>query len=596
MQYSMKYRNKIAYLPLMAALLVGFYSCGIKQAAKNFDEKAEMKANPEVLEVHGDSVAYQVTLDAPEKSVNKNVTIEIQPVLKYNGTTDNRPTQNIQGTKAKNGQGQVITKDGGKVTWSDKVAYKPEMKSTELIAQTTVKRNGEDEVLNQCIILEDKLLATGIIATSQMAKEDGSDLVQSADPYVASEAGRKITLYYLINSGTFSPTFVVKKGSQMDNKAQIKAMQALVKDSAYVVRNITINSFASPDGELRRNEELSKSRSKSTFTFLKKELKKLGFQEVNDSSFYMSSALNEDWDGLRKAVEISTLKDKDAILALINSKMDNEAKEMRLKSQFPESYNIMRDEILPSLRRSVITFNSSTPLKSNEELKTYASKLDELSALEAIQLAKISTDNAEKRRIYNYLINKYPSDWRAYNNLAIVDLNENKLQDAVKNLTKADELSQNNAIVLNNLAVANRRLKDYKTAEDLFKRALALNDTNVNANAGLANLYLKAGKYDEANNAFSSTKSCDFNYALALILKKDYDGAKKVLDCVPTDKKDANYYYLYSVLGARTNNTELLTSNLTRSIQLDASKKEYAKTDYEFKDFWKKPEFQSAIR
>nr|MDE6491466.1 hypothetical protein [Muribaculaceae bacterium] len=73
------------------------------------------------------------------------------------------------------------------------------------------------------------------------------------------------------------------------------------------------------------------------------------------------------------------------------------------------------------------------------------------------------------------------------------------------------------------------------------------------------------------------------NAALAQILTKDYSAAKNTLSGI--SNPDATTYYLMAVLGARTNNENMITSNLRQAIKLDKDMAKRAATDLEFSRF-----------
>ena len=81
--------------------------------------------------------------------------------------------------------------------------------------------------------------------------------------------------------------------------------------------------------------------------------------------------------------------------------------------------------------------------------------------------------------------------------------------------------------------------------------------------------------------AFGDSKSN--NAALAQIITKDYGAARSTLASIT--EPDAVTYYLTAILGARTNNSQLVTSNLRQAIKLDQSIAKKAVNDLEFSKF-----------
>ena len=92
---------------------------------------------------------------------------------------------------------------------------------------------------------------------------------------------------------------------------------------------------------------------------------------------------------------------------------------------------------------------------------------------------------------------------------------------------------------------------------------------------------MKQGDYNSAIRAFGDSKSN--NAALAQILNKDYSKAKTTLGGI--DYPDATTYYIAAVLGARTNNSDMVYNNLREAFKLDKNLVDQAKSDLEFSRF-----------
>lgn len=70
---------------------------------------------------------------------------------------------------------------------------------------------------------------------------------------------------------------------------------------------------------------------------------------------------------------------------------------------------------------------------------------------------------------------------------------------------------------------------------------------------------------------------------MAQILNKDYSKAKTTLGGIRNP--DATTFYLTAILGARTNNENMVMNNLRTAIKLDSKMKDKAKSDLEFSKF-----------
>ena len=99
------------------------------------------KVTPSPLEMHADSVQVKVEVMFPEKGIKKKASAEITPML---GTTALK-TVTVQGEKV-SGNGTVIQyKPGGKMVYTDVVAYKPEFENAELVVTGKVFKGGKEK-------------------------------------------------------------------------------------------------------------------------------------------------------------------------------------------------------------------------------------------------------------------------------------------------------------------------------------------------------------------------------------------------------------------------------------------------------------------
>ena len=55
-------------------------------------------------------------------------------------------------------------------------------------------------------------------------------------------------------------------------------------------------------------------------------------------------------------------------------------------------------------------------------------------------------------------------------------------------------------------------------------------------------------------------------------------------------------YYLKAIAGARKSDKTLMSTALTRAVQMDGTIRDRAKADLEFRKMWKSPEFNAAIK
>ncbi len=575
----------IRQIILGASSLMLIASCGVKN---NFT-KNNYSVTPSPLEVRGDSVVVFIDANIPPKSINSKVLITFKPYLKTaDGSIIELKESTVRGEKSKaKADETVVSKTGGKVSYKHKWLYQPNMKRATLYPKFIVNgKNVEVPILN-------KPLAEGMITTALLLK--GGDMgIWATDDYKVEPITKSVNIYFPVDVHKFNPKF--KQGKDgINNKMQIEALKNLLQsDPSFVARGIAINAYASPDGELSRNSNLSKGRAESTFNYFKKELKKLGFSEVNDTNFSRGFSTSEDWTGFEKAIVASEFAEKDAMLAIIrNSSISDEEREGLLKRNHSKTWMKAKESILPSLRRSELIVNGASPMKTEAELAALYGQYDKLDNKELFHLALITTDMAKKSEVLNAYIAKEANDWRAYNDLGLAQIRLSNNNDAKSNLEKALSMSADNGVVLANMGVMFKAQGDFANAEKYYVMA-AQKGAEVSYNMGL--LAVKKGTYDQAVSSFDRSNQSDFNVALAHLMNGNSAKCISIIDALNPDNLDWSHYYLRAVANARTNNLEEVVKNIARSVSMNENVRGMVKEDIEFMSMWSNPLFQGAIR
>ncbi len=555
-------------------------------SVKNNFTKNNYTVSPNPLELKGDSVEITIKANVPAKSINPKTIVTFSPYLKCeDGTVINLKETTIKGTKAKGSADETVdTKLGGKVSYSTKIAYTPSMKNAKLMPKFTA--------LGKEVPITLGALAEGTIVTPLLLNNNDQTIFTS-DDYKVELVNKSINIYFPLDNDKFNPKF--SAGKNLSNKAQIKALGILLKaDTNFVARGIAINAYASPDGELDRNTNLSKGREESTFKFFKKELRKLGFTEVNDENFTRGYSSAEDWLGFEKAIISSEYKEKDAILEVLRNKgISDEEREGLLRRNFPKDWEKAKVSVLPSLRKSELIIKGASPMKTDAELLTFYGMYDKLSPKELFHLAIISTDLTKKQEVLNAYNVINSEDWRSYNNLAVSNIQQNDFAAAKTNLDKALVLSPENPTLLANYGVVYKLTGNYAEAIKYYNMA-GTKGADVSYNLGL--LAVKNGNYVEAVSSFNNSKINDFNTALALLLNGNAAACKATIDALNPDELKWNHYYLRAVAAARSNNADDVAANLIKAIGANSEVRNMAKSDMEFAKMFSNPLFQGAIR
>ena len=597
----MKYLNmKASKFLMLISLVMLFGACQSPLKLFNATKKIKVKSDPEVMEVHGDTMAIHFKGTFPPKTFNKKAYIKLQPVLKYNGNERPLKPLYLVGEKTKHDNSVRINyKKGGSFTYSDKTPYSDEMKHCVISLDYTVKIGSKYEELEQCISDTRDSIAKGAITTSLTVQATDDKYVKANHTPPVLE--HKVTFYYVIDEGKLRDS--VMKGPQ------IVKLRDAAKDSQFVIQKIFLRSFASPDGEMKRNGELVIQRAESAFKLTSREFKKLGVKSITDSNLLRSPDVNkEDWDGLKKLVMAGDMAGKNEVLAVINSSMSNDVKEDSLRKL--KSWGELKTNYLPRLRRTEVVFVGTYPdrplsildqlVKSNQE--------DQLTQRELMLYANSlgEADTLLQGKLYKLYMRKYPTDWGGKNNYATLLIREGaaeykrrpmqnppKVVEAEAMLNDLATTVPGNDTILNNLAVAKRLNHKYSEAKDNYDAAAK---AGMDESYNMMILSIKNGDYESATS-IADTKlhgRNDYNVALAYTLKKDYTTAMNKIDSL--DNKKAEDFYLKAIIAARSGNKDIMLNSLTRAVQMDKTLHDVALDDLEFRKYRNGEEFKAAIK
>ena len=341
------------------------------------------------------------------------------------------------------------------------------------------------------------------------------------------------------------------------------------------IKGAKISAYASPDGALELNEKLSVNRGSSAEKYFKKALKDKKITEAEAAEFLSKMTTPEDWEGFKTELEKSDVQDKELILRVLSMYSDPVVREKEIKN-IASAYSELAEEVLPKLRRSVMSVDIDVVGKNDDELLNLGLNDAKALNLEEVLYAATLTENLnEKAAIYKAASDNFPQCVRAKNNLGMVYMQQGKTADAKASLQAAKAIKDNPTVNANLGAVALAD-GDLKAAEEILTGAMSAGDA-VSYNLGI--IKVKQGDYAAAVNYFGNKPS--FNAALAQMLNGSNDKAIATLNELG-DVKDGWVYYLKAVANARGGNADGVINNLRTAVSLDAKVKAYAAKDAEF--------------
>lgn len=554
----MKRQKLQLFLSMVALVAILATSCSKKTFAPL--ESSLFTTTPSPLELVGNKVPATVNGRFPAKWFDKNTTVVVTPVLKYNGGEAMGTSSTYQGEKVA-GNGIVINyENGGAITLKSEFDYIPAMKKSELVLRFDITRKGKSVPA-----IPDVKVADGVIATAALAS------AATTTPATAPDAFQRIIKETYDADIMFLIQQAELRSSEL-NSSNLAAWKDLVKEADDNSRkniNVEVSAYASPDGGLDLNEKLAEKREKNTTTYLTKEFKKNAIDtEIN------AKYTAQDWDGFQKLVQASSLQDKDIVLRVLSMYTDPETREREIKN-ISAVYSDLAETILPKLRRSRLIANVEVIGKTDQELKAAtASDMSGLSVEELLYAANL--DGVSKEKVYTFVTQKYPNDYRGWNNLGAYYYQAGQASKATQAFNKAAQVSSKAVEANMNQALLSLAEGNVSKAEQLLGNASGANTLGE----ALGLLYIKKGDYNRAAQSFGDAKTN--NAALAQLLTKNYNKAQQTLNAVPN--KDATTYYLSAIVAARTNNTSGVVGNLRSALDKGLSANEVL-NDVEFAKF-----------
>lgn len=159
------------------------------------------------------------------------------------------------------------------------------------------------------------------------------------------------------------------------------------------VQNVTIDGYASPEGEFTNNQRLAYQRAMAFVNYLQ-------YRYGLRTEMFAVAGHGEDWKGLQKMISASNMNYRQEILDIINYTPSHSARKMLLKELaggYP--YRYMLNMIYPQLRRTEYQFTYQVRSFGAEEairrIKTYP---EMLSLNEMYLVAKHYPEGSEERK------------------------------------------------------------------------------------------------------------------------------------------------------------------------------------------------------
>lgn len=562
---------------LMAVAVVALVtSCGCFRKMARNAEDVSIACNPEVLVLNNGKVEADITVNFPVEYYNKKAVVKVTPVIVFEGGEVEGATYFFQGSKVDDNYTVVDKAMGGKFTQHVEFPYDSRMATSELHLRVEIKcpsgKCKEFTLVNAntgaiATKKEKAVLAAGGAEADALKREFGlvvakgvntlqKDLDYADAMSTTANNYKNVTtvvtdaeILYAVNSSR------VKKGAAETEGVQafwanVEAQQG--NDRA--TQNLFITGYASPEGPIKFNKDLSDKRSQSANKAVAAQAEELGVA-------FTLEFKGEDWDGFQELVAASNIENKDLILNILSTYTDAAKREEEIIN-LSNVYPTIKKEILPLLRRAQLINSTDIKGKTNEEMKALAEagKYNELDLEELLYTAEsvLCCDKC-KAATLEYAAKEY-NDARAYNNLGVAYAGLGENEKALAAFEKAAELGLKDANLNNNIALANLANGNVEKAKTYAPAANAETKALIAASEG----------------QYSAAAAIDgYNAAIANVMNNDLTAAKKAIAADKSAKAD----YLRAVIAVKEGDMETAKAQLNSAISKDETLKEKAAKD-----------------
>jgi outer membrane protein OmpA-like peptidoglycan-associated protein len=518
--------------------------------------------NPNPLEMHGDSVKVSITVNVPEKGIQKKAKAEITP--KIGSTTIG--TWYVNGSKVTGNGTTIDFKTGGTATFEETLAYDPSMEAADVVITGKLyKQTKEKGALPETKIADATIITPYLVDKTFKVLTEQDALVRQFDK-------------------TTTATFNFEKGKSVVRTNEIKDadivalmawIQAAQNNPKIKITGIEINGYASPDGEVAKNDNLSSDRTVAARKALINLMNNAKLTAYTDTNAYTLAKFGEDFEGFKSQLAATTTipeADKNLFIRILEMTKDPEQREKDMIA-LGKAYTELERDVFPMIRRAAVVVKYTEYGLTDDELRAASvQNPNSLSVEELLFTAgKLTKDANEKARIYSVAAANFATDFRTHTNLGAALFELGNTKDASSSFKKANEL-KSTPTTNNNLAASLILENNIPAAKKLLANA----KTDVYGyNQGIIDI--TEGKYSAAEKNISQNS---YNTVLALLLLNQLDAAKKVSASLA---ETAELAYLNAIIEARKGaGADAVVAKLKTAISKNAVLKEKASKDREF--------------
>ncbi|RIJ41448.1 tetratricopeptide repeat protein [Pontibacter oryzae] len=592
MQQYHKSKKILLFLTLSVGL--GSSGCTLQRMVKTAEKYQQITVEPSPLVTNGQSINFELKAQVPEKLIRDKEVYKLDVYYEYG---EQQQRENLSTYSFEFGNFLYEDKQPT-ITQQITFPYAPEKTTGRLMVQG----RAVDKEDGDMAYTSPRQVAVGLNTTPLLLVRNNA-YTFTQDTYAEAEnAAGKLIFYFEENS------------TELKNYtgSNLPALEKYALDNV-PSQTIKITAWQAPN---EKGTRLAAKRAQELEQYYQQKVKALDYsgKKVSISTEVKANTL----EALREKIGATALPkiQKQEVLNILNGNQSQPEKLQALQNS--QAYTYLKQYVFPGLRAAEVQVNYDRSRKPDYKLYVLAKQLanekasaETLTEEELQHAATLTPILAEKRKLYEAAV-KTTDKWPAYYNLGVVytemarkeyrpKVKKALLEQAIHNLTYAGYRNPT-AKVYYSLASAYHLLDKYEEAMEYYTYAPTLagdEQTLTRIFADKAALEIETGKYDEAIQSLQyagDTYQTNMNLGLSYLLKENYEGAEEFYNkALKLKPNDGMAYYSLALIGARTQNEQLLEQNLRRAVNADKSLMQKAITDLEFSNYRDKPAYKDAL-
>lgn len=418
---------------------------------------------------------------------------------------------------------------------------------------------------------------------------DTLDMAQISNPITLVDTHEELKLNWIEPQFVVRPKILQARGEaslqfaisnhkinldMANNRSEMQQMldklQAILADSLAMVNSVNIQGLASVDGSHAFNERLAKQRAESAKNWM---LGKIDLSKVRRNQFTVGSR-PEGWEPVIQAMTADGRADSARVREIVEKYKGQSDDVAERYIRRLSCWGDIKKYYLQSNRKVeyVYTYSLKSFTTDAELLDMYGKRPDAFNEDELLRVSTLKQMPTEKQEVYRTLMHYFPQSQVAANNLAVLLLNEGRLDEAEAVLESLDDYTPE---VLNTRAALYVYRYDYEHAIELLRSHMDMLEARYNL--GLIHAQLRnLGEAYNLMHDYSDTNSA----IIALSVNRNEEADDMMNRC-----EDASPLaeYVRALIAARLNRTDDAVKHLQRACA-DASLKERARTEVDFRN------------